>query len=63
MPRKPEPESWIVPFRATIEGTTVVDAATADAAVAKVEAGDFNHFDPNAEMVDWEETGPAEPNE
>lgn len=60
--RKSEPSSWLVRYRATIEGTTVVDAESAEEARAKVVQGDFD-FDSGQEMVDWEARGDAEPNE
>lgn len=49
---------WEVPFRATVQGTTLVQAATAEEARALVESGTFD-LDPGAEMVDWGATGPA----
>ena len=54
-------KSWIVRYRRSCEGEAVVDARTAEEAVALVDGGDFNH-DTAEEMVDWEALGKAEEN-
>lgn len=54
--------SWLVPYRATVEGTTVVEAHTADEAREQVERGVFD-LDAAQSIVDWEARGRVEPNE
>ena len=49
---------WSVPYRATVQGTTQVEAETAEDARALVDGGDFELHD-GQEMVDWAATGPA----
>ena len=54
-------KSWLVPYRLTTQGTAVVEAENAEAAVALVENGDFE-ADSGEERVDWAADGDAEEN-
>jgi hypothetical protein len=54
-------ESWLVPYKATVRGVTVVEAISAEDAVARVEAGVFD-LDNGQEMTDWAATGSAKEN-
>ena len=60
--KKPEQTYW-VPMRWTHSGGAWVTAPSADEAVAKAEAGEFNDgveiHDAGAELIDWEVTGDA----
>jgi hypothetical protein len=49
---------WSVPYRATVQGTTQVEAETAEDARALVDGGTFD-LDAGQEIVDWEATGSA----
>lgn len=50
--RSVELKWWSVPYRATVQGTTQVEAETAEDARAQVESGVFD-LDNGQEIVDW----------
>lgn len=55
---EPALKTWNVPYTTTHHGFVAVEAATAEEAVAIVEAGRFDN-DPGEERTDWAATGPA----
>jgi hypothetical protein len=48
--------TWSVPYEATVRGTAIVEAFTADGAKEQVDAGHFD-LDGGQEMTDWKVTG------
>jgi hypothetical protein len=55
-----EVKEWIIYGRFTFDGHALVEAETAEEAIAKFGAGNFEFDAPTASCVDWESRGKPE---
>ena len=62
MAAKTRATSWIVNARWTLSGYAIVEASSADEALAKFAKMEDTEFHSSAAVVDWEQTGDQEPN-
>lgn len=49
---------WAIKGRFTFDGHAIVEAETAEEAIAKFKAGELEFDNPSASMCDWERVGP-----